>query len=59
MIGPLIARKAYAEIGAQVRTTAETLQIEALLSRKPGQLSGDSASAPRWAARWCASRWRF
>ena len=40
VIGPVMARAHYAEIGEQVRKTAEILQIEHLLDRKPGQLSG-------------------
>ena len=40
VIGPLAARNSYRDIGAQVRETAEILQIEALLDRKPSQLSG-------------------
>ncbi len=40
VIGPLSARSAYRAIGEQVRETARTLQIEALLDRKPSQLSG-------------------
>lgn len=40
VLGPLIARADYARLRQQVQETAETLQIEALLDRKPGQLSG-------------------
>ncbi len=40
VFGPLVARSAYRELRAKVRETAETLQIEPLLDRKPGQLSG-------------------
>ena len=40
VLGPLLARADYARLRKQVQETAETLQIEALLDRKPGQLSG-------------------
>ena len=40
VIGPMAAWAEYKRLMAQVRQTAETLQIEALLDRKPGQLSG-------------------
>ena len=40
VLGPLLARADYARLRKQVQDTAETLQIEALLNRKPGQLSG-------------------
>jgi len=40
ILGPLLARSRYSTLMGQVRDTARTLQIEPLLSRKPGQLSG-------------------
>jgi multiple sugar transport system ATP-binding protein len=40
VVGPLLARKGHREIAAQVRKTADILQIAHLLDRKPGQLSG-------------------
>lgn len=40
VLGPLIARSAYRGLRAKVNETAETLQIQNLLDRKPGQLSG-------------------
>ncbi|MEL7104985.1 MAG: ABC transporter ATP-binding protein [Pseudomonadota bacterium] len=39
-IGPLFARNQYLKLAKQVKATAETLKIEGLLDRKPGQLSG-------------------
>lgn len=40
IIGPLSARARYRELLGQVHKAAETLRIEPLLDRKPGQLSG-------------------
>ena len=40
VVGPLMARARYAQLRSQVRDAAETLKIEHLLARKPGQLSG-------------------
>jgi multiple sugar transport system ATP-binding protein len=40
VLGPLFARGQYLDLKDQVSETAKTLQIEALLDRKPGQLSG-------------------
>lgn len=40
VVGPLTARAQYARLRGQVQKTAETLKIEGLLDRKPGQLSG-------------------
>ncbi|MEL7026651.1 MAG: ABC transporter ATP-binding protein [Pseudomonadota bacterium] len=39
-VGPLFARNQYLGLAKQVKATAETLKIEDLLDRKPGQLSG-------------------
>ncbi len=40
IIGPLIARRKHLQLRQLVREAAETLKIESLLQRKPGQLSG-------------------
>ena len=40
LVGPLLAQDRYRALRRQVRGAAETLKIEDLLSRKPGQLSG-------------------
>ncbi|SLN19429.1 Maltose/maltodextrin import ATP-binding protein MalK [Pseudoruegeria aquimaris] len=40
VIGPLLSRGKRREIATRVHEAAETLQIEHLLGRKPGQLSG-------------------
>ena len=40
VLGPLLARPKYRKLREQVLAVAETLQIGALLQRKPGQLSG-------------------
>ena len=40
LVGPLIARGKHRALMGQVRETAEILKIEALLDRKPGQMSG-------------------
>jgi len=40
IIGPMMARARYRELMNIVREAAETLKIEPLLGRKPGQLSG-------------------
>lgn len=40
LLGPFLARDRYRALRAEVRGAAETLKIEELLSRKPGQLSG-------------------
>jgi len=40
LAGPLIARGKHRALMGQVRETAEILKIEALLDRKPGQMSG-------------------
>ncbi len=40
LLGPLISRAKRRDIAGQVREVAETLQIDHLLPRKPGQLSG-------------------
>ena len=40
LLGPLLARDRYRALREEVRGAAETLKIEELLSRKPGQLSG-------------------
>ena len=48
-----------AEQDAAIKRVASLLQIEPLLNRKPGQLSGGSASASPWDARWCAIRSSF
>ncbi len=40
IIGPMMARARYRELMNSVREAAETLKIEPLLGRKPGQLSG-------------------
>jgi multiple sugar transport system ATP-binding protein len=40
-----------AEIDKRVREAADILGIQALLARRPRQLSGGSASASRWAGR--------
>jgi multiple sugar transport system ATP-binding protein len=55
---PLRRPSKYTAIWAQVAETAKILQIDHLLDRKPGQLSGgQSASVRLWAGRWCANRW--
>ena len=40
IVGPLIGRAKYRALMVQVRDAAETLKIDHLLDRKPGQLSG-------------------
>lgn len=40
IVGPLMKHAAYKAMRTQVQNTAETLKIEGLLDRKPGQLSG-------------------
>lgn len=40
LAGPLLARAQYKAMMEQVRETAQTLKIDHLLDRKPGQLSG-------------------
>lgn len=40
ILGPLLARGQYQKLFAQVKAAAETLKIDPLLDRKPGQLSG-------------------
>ena len=53
------ARVAPDEIKQRIARTAEILQIEALLDRKPSQLSGGSASASPSAGRWFATSMSF
>ena len=43
-----------AETWGRVSEVADTLGLGGLLSRRPGQLSGDSSSGWRWDGRWCA-----
>jgi ABC-type sugar transport system ATPase subunit len=43
------------DIRRRVETAAGALGIERYLERRPRELSGGSASAWRWAGRWCAS----
>ncbi|MEL6104146.1 MAG: ABC transporter ATP-binding protein [Pseudomonadota bacterium] len=40
VLGPVLSRTAYRKMRDRVADVAETLQIKALLDRKPGQLSG-------------------
>ncbi|WP_425090913.1 ABC transporter ATP-binding protein [Tropicimonas sp. S265A] len=40
IIGPLVARKTYRSLRSKVEGVAKTLEISALLDRRPGQLSG-------------------
>ncbi|MFC7397359.1 ABC transporter ATP-binding protein [Chelatococcus sp. GCM10030263] len=53
---PLKVRKVpAAERKRKVKDIAERLGIDTLFDRRPGQISGASASASRWPAPWCAA----
>lgn len=43
------------DIATRVDEAAQMLELDKVLDRKPGQLSGGSASVSRWGARWSVS----
>lgn len=49
-------RSKMVQIEKEVQIVSETLKIEPLLARKPGQLSGGKGSALPLVVRWCATR---